>query len=157
MTQPPKRLQLMAALVLWSGALLPTAAASGAAPSTHRGQLFVVHMKGFAFSRSALTIRVGDRLSGTYDQTVTDVPPGWASPASQNPAGSCPGHSVTSSGIAHNRRLFDSGVHRVKGFPYTLVFKRAGTLPYLCTVHGGPQPNNPLSAMNGQVTVAVAS
>jgi plastocyanin len=27
--------------------------------------------------------------------------------------------------------------------PYTVVFNRAGTFPYFCTVHGGPLSSDP--------------
>lgn len=125
-------------------------APAGAARTPHT---YLVSMKSFAYSPSSLTVHVGDRVRWTYDETALDVPPGCESPVFQNPALSCPGHSVTSTRTYRGRRSFDSGLHRAAGFPYTLRFTRAGTYSYFCTVHGGAHPNNPVTHMDGTVIV----
>jgi hypothetical protein len=73
------------------------------------------------------------------------------------PAVSCPGHSTTSTGSANGKPLWDSGVHRASGFPYTAQFTTPGTYPYYCVVHGGPHPNNPVTHMDGVVIVDAAA
>jgi plastocyanin len=123
------------------------------AGATRRPHTYRVSMKSFAYSPSSLTVHVGDRVRWTYDETALDVPPGCESPAFRTPVASCPGHSVTSTTKRHGRPLFDSGVHRAAGFPFTVRFTVAGTFTYFCTVHGGPHPNNPVTHMDGTVIV----
>jgi uncharacterized protein (TIGR03382 family) len=66
----------------------------------------------------------------------------------------CPGHSVTAVDKGPDGQpLFDSGLHRADGFPYSFRFDAPGTYRYFCVVHGGDNANNPLTAMNGEVVV----
>jgi plastocyanin len=143
---PRRRLLLITTAVLAATALVPASAA-------RRPHTFVVSMKAFAYAPSSVTIRAGDSVRWTYDETVTTLPVGCESLVFQTPAASCPGHSVTSTATTRGRHLFDTGVHRAKGFPFTFRFTRPGPYTYYCTVHGGAHPNNPVTKMNGQVTV----
>jgi plastocyanin len=117
-----------------------------------------VSMKQFAFMPASITVAVGGTVTWTYDEEPTDVP-GCESPVFQTvPGVNCPGHSATAAAAGPDGApLFDSGVHRADGFPFTTRFTAPGTYEYFCTVHGGPNPNNPLTAMNGTVVVTAAS
>lgn len=110
-------------------------------------------MASFMFSPASVTIRVGDTVEWTYDETATTIPPGCEFPALQIAVVTCPGHSVTSDAMRKGKPLFNSGVHRASGFPFRFKFTRAGTYTYYCIVHGGAHPNNPATAMNGTVIV----
>jgi plastocyanin len=136
------------ALSLLLGLVLPPAA-----EASHR--TVTVSMQSFAYSPASVVVHVGDTVRWTYDETATSLPPGCETPVFQVPGSpvGCPGHSVTSTARRAGRPLFDSGVHRASGFPFRYRFTRPGTYAYYCTVHGGPHPNNPVTAMNGTVTV----
>jgi hypothetical protein len=70
----------------------------------------------------------------------------------------CPGHSTTSAANGPDGKpLWDSGVARASGFPYSHRFEKPGTYHYYCKVHGGPHPNNPLTHMDGDVVVVAAT
>lgn len=115
-------------------------------------------MKSFAFSPAAVHVPAGGTVQWTYDETPTDV--GCESPVFQTPLPvNCPGHSTTAVDKgADNKPLWDSGVHRAAGFPYSHVFTKPGTYHYICTVHGGPNANNPVTHMEGDIIVdAVAA
>jgi plastocyanin len=128
-----------------------TAGAAPAQPST-------VKMIHFTFDPPTVTITAGSTVTWTYDETATDLQLGCESaPFRLVPAVSCPGHSTTAAGLgADGKPLWDSGVHRADGFPYSHTFTKPGTYAYYCTVHGGPNPNNPLTQMNGTVVVVAA-
>jgi hypothetical protein len=66
----------------------------------------------------------------------------------------CPGHSTTAVDRGTDGRpLWDSGVHRADGFPFSVTFTKPGTYHYICTVHGGSNANNPVTMMEGDVVV----
>lgn len=124
-----------------------TAARAADAPAA-----VTVSMKQFAFMPATVTIQAGGTVTWTYDEKPTDVPPGCETPPISL---ACPGHSST----ANEKRpdgspLWNSGLHKADGFPFTVRLDTPGTYTYYCVVHGGAQPNNPLTAMNGTVVVA---
>lgn len=70
----------------------------------------------------------------------------------------CPGHSTTAyTKGADGKPLWDSGLHRADGFPFSFRFDAPGTYACFCVVHGCENPNNPLTAMNGEVVVQPAA
>jgi hypothetical protein len=70
----------------------------------------------------------------------------------------CPGHSTTAVDKgAGNKPLWDSGVHRADGFPFSFTFTKPGTYHYICVVHGGAAKNNPITNMEGDVVVEAAA
>lgn len=142
-------------IVVATGLILSSAIGAQAAPRQLSHATIVVAMKGFAFSPTSVSVRVGDTVKWTYDETATDVPPGCETPIFQVSGGPrCPGHSTTSDAKGRGGHpLWDSGVHRAKGFPFSYRFTRPGTFTYFCVVHGGTKSNNPLTHMNGTVTV----
>ena len=117
-----------------------------------------VGMVSFTFDPATVTIPAGSTVTWTYDETASDIPPGCESPVFRLvDAVSCPGHSTTAAGLGPDGKpLWDSGVHRADGFPYSHTFTEPGTYAYYCTVHGGPTPNNPLTTMNGTIVVTGA-
>jgi len=118
-----------------------------------------VSMKDFAFMPATITIKAGTAVTWTYDESPTD-PMGCEGPEFQAgiPNATCPGHSTTSVDTgAGGKALWDSGVHRASGFPFSYTFTKPGTYRYYCTVHGGPHPNNPITHMDGTIVVAAAS
>jgi plastocyanin len=118
-----------------------------------------VSMKDFAFIPATVTIKAGATVTWTYDESPTD-PMGCEGPEFQAgiPNASCPGHSITAVDNGPNGKpLWDSGVHRASGFPFSLSFTTPGTYRYYCTVHGGAHPNNPLTHMDGTVIVQAAT
>jgi hypothetical protein len=75
---------------------------------------------------------------------------------------SCPGHSTTAVDKGPDgKALWDSGVHRAPGFPFSHTFTTPGKYHYICVVHGGTAANgknNPVTNMEGDVIVeAVAA
>jgi plastocyanin len=149
-----RRLGSVVAVSLLALLAIPaTPAAAADAPAS-----VTVSMKQFAFMPASVTVVAGGSVTWTYDEQPTDVPPGCESPALQTvPGVGCPGHSATAADKkSDGSPLFDSGVHRADGFPYTVHFETPGTYLYYCIVHGGPNPNNPATAMNGQVVVTAA-
>jgi plastocyanin len=130
-------------------------ATNTSAAAKPRGRTVTVDMKAFAFAPTTVSVRVGDTVQWTYGETATTLPAGCESPEFRLPVASCPGHSVTATTMnSRHRPLFDSGVHRATGFPFRVTFTRAGTFSYFCDVHGGAHPNNPVTAMNGTVSVS---
>jgi len=116
-------------------------------------------MVSFTFSPATITVQAGGTVTWTYDEKPTSFPPGCEFPALQSPSpATCPGHSTTSATAgADGKPLWDSGVHRVAGFPFAHRFGTPGTYHYFCVVHGGPHPNNPVTHMNGDIVVASPS
>jgi plastocyanin len=114
-------------------------------------------MKSFAFSPASVHVAAGGTVTWTYDEAATDV--GCESPVFQTvPGVMCPGHSTTAVDKgADGKLLWDSGVHRAGGFPYSRVFTKPGTYHYICTVHGGANANNPLTHMEGDIVVDAAA
>jgi plastocyanin len=119
-----------------------------------------VSMKDFLFAPASITVHAGQSVTWTYDESATDLTPNCETVALQL-AGSpvtCPGHSTTAdSNGPDGKPLWDSGVHRAPGFPYSVRFTVPGTYAYHCTVHGGRNPNNPVTHMNGTVVVLAAA
>jgi plastocyanin len=118
-----------------------------------------VSMKDFAFIPTTVTIKAGATVTWTYDESPTD-PMGCEGAQFQAgiPNASCPGHSTTAVDKGPNGKpLWDSGVHRASGFPFSLSFTTPGTYRYYCTVHGGAHPNNPLTHMDGTVVVQASA
>jgi plastocyanin len=116
-----------------------------------------VSMKSFAFSPVAVHVPAGGTVQWTYDEAPTDI--GCESPVLQTQLPvNCPGHSTTAVGKgADGKLLWDSGVHRADGFPYSHVFTTPGTYHYICTIHGGANANNPVTHMEGDVIVDAAA
>ena len=134
--------------------IFPGAATATTTAAKLHGKTVNIVMSGFAFSPSTVSVRVGDTVQWTYGETATTLPAGCESPEFRLSVSSCPGHSVTATAVnSRHRPLFDSGVHRATGFPFRVTFTHPGTFTYFCDVHGGAHPNNPVTAMNGSVTV----
>jgi len=114
-------------------------------------------MKSFAFTPATVHVPAGGTVQWTYDEAPTDV--GCESPVFQTPLPvNCPGHSTTAvTKGPDGKPLWDSGVHRADGFPYSRVFTTPGTYHYICTVHGGANANNPVTHMEGDIVVDAAS
>ena len=156
----PTRRRVTAALVL----LMVTAPVLGpngtadAATGTHVAEPTTVKMIHFTFDPPTVTIAAGATVTWTYDEVATDPQPGCESPEFRLvPAVSCPGHSTTAVAVGSDGTpLWDSGVHRADGFPYSHTFTTPGTYAYYCVVHGGPNPNNPLTHMDGTIVVTAA-
>ena len=135
----------VAAVIGLTGA--PDALGQSAPPATK------VSMKDFAYMPATVTVGAGTTVTWTYDESASDPMPNCESPQFRDPSPvTCPGHSVTS--VDH---LFDTGVHRADGFPFSYTFSTPGTYKYYCTVHGGPNPNNPLTHMDGTIVVTAAA
>src|SRR5947209_7646402 len=131
----------------------PGPASAQAAPSTVK-----VSMKDFAFAPVTVTVKAGQTVQWTYDEVSSD-PAGCENPLLQlagSPA-TCPGHSTTAVDKGPDGKLlWDSGVHRADGFPFTHTFTTPGKFHYICTVHGGAAKNNPITNMEGDVVVEAA-
>jgi plastocyanin len=128
-------------------------------PGTAPGAVTVA-MKDFLFAPATLTIHAGQAVVWTYNESATDLMPNCETIALQIPGSpvTCPGHSTTADANGPNGRpLWDSGVHRAPGFPYSVRFTTPGTYAYHCTVHGGRSPNNPVTHMNGTIVVLAAA
>lgn len=132
-----------------------TAPAAPAAPAATAP--VKVSMKSFAFNPATVHVPAGGTVEWTYDETATDL--GCESPVFQTPLPvNCPGHSTTSVAKGPDGKpLWDSGVHRANGFPYSHVFTTPGTYHYICVVHGGANANNPLTHMEGDIIVDASS
>ena len=143
---------LLVGLAVPMGASAARAQAAPAVPGPVK-----VSMKSFAFNPTTVHVPAGGTVQWTYDETATDV--GCESPVFQTPLPvSCPGHSTTAvTKGPDGKPLWDSGVHRADGFPYSHVFTTPGTYHYICTVHGGPNANNPVTHMEGDIIVDPAS
>ena len=133
------------------GATRPAALAVRAASTT------TVGMESFAFSPATVTIHAGDTVTWAYNEKPTDV--GCENPVFHLvPAATCPGHSTTATTNGPDGKpLWDSGVHRASGFPYSHTFLTPGTYHYICVVHGGAHANNPVTHMEGDIVVQAAS
>jgi plastocyanin len=142
---------LAACLLL--AATFPAHAGPARAPRRPAGHTVRVSMEHFVYAPASVTVHVGDAVRWTYDEKPTSVPAGCEFPGFQTPTVMCPGHSVTSVAQHAGHPLFDSKVHRAQGFPFAFRFTHPGTYNYFCTVHGGPHPNSPATAMNGTITV----
>ena len=75
------------------------------------------------------------------------------------PSSSCPCRDSTVPGIRRRRArgvdgnpLWDSGIKRADGFPFSVTLTTAGTYDYTCVVHA----SSPFGAMVGRVTVVAA-
>lgn len=130
---------------------------AGGAQPVRAASTVDVSMRSFAFMPASVTVHAGDTVTWTYDEKPTDI--GCENPIFHVvPSVSCPGHSTTSTANGPDGRpLWDSGVHRAAGFPYSRTFTVPGTYPYYCIVHGGPHPNNPVTHMNGTIVVLAAA
>ena len=146
----------VAALVL-SVSVPLGAAPAGAQAAPPAGAPVKVSMKSFAFNPVTVHVPAGGTVQWTYDETPTDL--GCESPVFQTPLPvNCPGHSTTAVDKGPDGKpLWDSGVHRADGFPYAHVFTTPGTYHYICTVHGGPNANNPITHMEGDIIVDAAA
>jgi plastocyanin len=134
-------------------AVVPLVPAAGAAAKTSP-----VSMKDFTFIPATVTIQAGDTVRWTYDESATDPMPNCETLLLQPPSPvTCPGHSTTAAKIVNGKPLWDSGVHRADGFPYSVRFDTAGTFHYICTVHGGAGANNPVTHMEGDVVVKASA
>lgn len=113
----------------------------------------------FTFDPPTLTVEAGTTVTWTYDESATNPVPNCESPVFRLvPPLSCPGHSTTSSTAGSDGKpLWDSGLHRAEGFPFAYTFSTPGTYPYYCVVHGGDNPNNPITMMNGTIVVTAAA
>ena len=132
------------AFLALAGGPLPTSGPAAAQPAPETNK---VSMKDFTFMPATVTIKAGTTLTWTYDEVATD-PMGCEAPQFQIPGApvSCPGHSTTAVDAgSQNGHLWDSGVHRASGFPFSYTFTKPGTYKYYCSVHGGPTPNNPIT------------
>ena len=133
----------------------PVQAAAGSVPGAVR-----VSMKDFAYAPVSITIHAGQAVVWTYDESATDPTPNCETIVLQVPGSpvQCPGHSTTADAAGPGGTpLWDSGVKRAAGFPYSVRFLTPGTYAYHCTVHGGKNPNNPVTHMNGTVVVLAAA
>jgi len=149
---------VMASLVL----IVPTVTggdAANASVGSRRADPTTVKMVHFTFDPPTVTITAGSTVTWTYNEDPNDPQPGCESPEFRLvPAVSCPGHSTTAVDLgADGAPLWDSGVHRADGFPYSHTFTTPGTYAYYCVVHGGPNPNNPLTHMDGVIVVTAAA
>jgi plastocyanin len=134
-------------------------ALSGRAGAQTASGAVKVSMKDFAFAPVTITIKAGQTVQWTYDEVSSD-PAGCENPLLQLPGSpvTCPGHSTTAVDKgAGGKALWDSGVHRASGFPYSHVFTTPGKYHYICTVHGGAAKNNPITNMEGDVVVEAAA
>ena len=114
-----------------------------------------VSMKDFKFIPAQVTVHVGDSVKWTYDESSRDLMPNCESVFFQLPLPvNCPGHSTTSTSVPSGATAWNSGVHRAAGFPYSVTFTMVGTYHYICTVHGGPNANNPVTHMEGDIVVS---
>jgi plastocyanin len=114
-----------------------------------------------------VTIHTGDVVKWIWDESSTDLMPNCDTVLLQLPIPvNCPGHTTTAAGAGPGGRpLWDSGTcappdgHAAggsPGCPYSVTFDRPGSFSYFCVYHGGAQPNNPITHMNGVVVVTGA-
>lgn len=152
-TPIPARHSVPLAACLLLAVVLPANAGPARVRRPPSGHTVRVSMESFVYAPTTVTVHVGDTVRWTYDEKPTSLPAGCEFPGFRTPAVMCPGHSVTSVAQRAGRPLFDSKVHRAQGFPFAFRFTHPGTYDYFCTVHGGPHPNSPATAMNGTITV----
>lgn len=132
------------------GALLVAAAAPAAAASPPELEVSMDH---FEFHPEELTVAAGTTVSWTYDAEATDPEPNCESPQFRA-TDACPGHSTTAFDEGPDGEpLWDSGVHREDGFPFSHTFDEPGTYAYYCSIHGGDDPNNPVTDMEAVIVV----
>ena len=145
-------LALLVGSLAWSLPVSPARAAEAPRSAS-------VSMKEFAFMPVTITVRQGGTVTWTYDESATDPVPNCETVALQPPSPvTCPGHSTTAIDKGSDgKALWDSGVHRADGFPYTVTFPKPGTYHYICVVHGGAGKNNPVTNMEGDVVVEAAT
>jgi plastocyanin len=134
---------LVAAVALGAVTLTP---AQAAPKSAH------VEMKDFKFLPASITVPAGTRITWTYDEVSSDLQ-GCENPALQTPLPvHCPGHSVTALDKGSDGKpVFNSGVHRAKGFPWSRTFSKPGTYRYYCIPHGNGA--SPLTHMDAVIIV----
>jgi plastocyanin len=143
-----RRIGLLVAVFGLAGATIaPTALPAAASPRTAH-----VKMKDFMFMPASLTVSAGTKVTWTYDEVPTDLQ-GCENPALQTPLPvNCPGHSVTALEKGRNGKpLFNSGVHRASGFPWSRTFTKPGTYRYYCIPHGNGA--SPITHMDAVITV----
>lgn len=150
---------LVAPLLVVSDVAHAAVAASRTQRTVAEPAAVTVQMIHFTFDPPTITIPAGSTVTWTYNESATDPQPGCESPEFQLvPALACPGHSTTAVDVGPDGApLWDSGVHRADGFPYSRTFTTPGTYSYYCVVHGGPHPNNPLTHMDGTIIVTAAN
>ena len=144
--------------MVMAGAL--TAAVGWAAPARSAEPAgATVSMKEFMFTPAKVTVPVGSTVTWTYDESASYPAPNCESPQFQPPSpATCGGHSTTAVAKGPDGKpLWDSGVHRASGFPFRHEFTTPGTFHYICTLHGGDHPNNPVSHMEGDIVVTAAA
>jgi plastocyanin len=145
-----------AALVLSVLALLaPNAVtAAQAGPAHAEVTTTQIGMRRFAYEPPRSEIRAGTIVEWTYYESMLDPYPNCESVFFQIPGSpvSCGGHSATAWAKGQNGKpLFDSGVHRADGFPFRVALTVPGVFRYYCTIHAGPDANNPVTDMQGVV------
>ena len=124
-------------------------AGSAFSPATAAPRSVRVSMKDFEFRPAHLEVTSGTTVTWTYDEVPTDLQ-GCENPALQTPLPvHCPGHSVTSLDKDRTGKpLFNSGVHRADGFPWSRKFTKPGTYRYYCIPHGnGASPITHMDAV----------
>ena len=132
---------------------------ANAAVRAQQAEPTTVKMTHFTFDPPTVTVPAGSTVTWTYDEVATDLQPGCESLEFRLvPGVACPGHSTTAVDFGSDGApLWDSGVHRADGFPYSHTFNTPGTYAYYCVVHGGQHPNNPLTHMDGTIVVTAAA
>ncbi|MCA1727318.1 MAG: hypothetical protein LC722_06630 [Actinobacteria bacterium] len=146
------RRAVLAALVLVT--LPVTAPAAGAGVSREAAPAASIGMRRFAYEPPRAEIRAGSLVEWTYDESMLDPYPNCESVFFQLPGSpvSCAGHSATAwMKGANGKPLFDSGIHRADGFPFRVALNVPGVFRYYCTIHAGPESNNPVTDMQGVV------
>lgn len=152
-----------AGLIAVTIAFGPTSMSPASAGSSPVKRVSMIH---FTFSPANVVISRGTIVRWTYDERETDPQPNCESPYFQASVGvpvpyyeaqlgpMCPGHSTTAVDRRPDAaRLWDSGVARASGFPYSMRFTKRGSYRYYCAVHGGDGSSNPLPRMEGLITV----
>lgn len=141
--------------LLGLGVVALLALSAGPAAGQEAGEARV-SMDHFVFEPAEITVAAGTTVTWTYDDDPDDPQPNCEWPPFRLTE-ACPGHSTTAVDRGPDGEpLWDSGVHRAEGFPYSRTFTEPGRYEYYCIVHGGDEPNNPLTAMNGVVVVTAA-
>ena len=106
-------------------------------PEDHR-----VQMVDFVFDPDDVTVTVGSTVTWVYTDTQCDVISG------------CPGHNtVADEKGPDGQPLWRSDIFKGQGKTFTAFMTIPGRHHYICTIHGGPNKNNPLTNMEGFVTV----
>ena len=130
----PRAASLGGGILVLAGAAVSAVAVASAQPrvaaSAASGPATVsVSMKEFMFMPASVSVHAGDTVRWTYDESATDPLPNCETVALQPPFPvNCPGHSTTAVDKgADGKPLWDSGVHRAAGYPYTHTFATPGT------------------------------